>query len=371
MGKSSLSIENLISPSILRIRPYIPGKPIEEVKRELGLKKVIKLASNENPLGPSPKAIKAIKNYTSRVHIYPDAAGYYLRKTLSKKFKVDEDNIILGNGSDEIISIATRLFVRKGDQAIMGDPSFLMFKIDTQLSEGEAISVPLKNFELNIPEMLKFITPRTKIIFIANPNNPTGTIIRKKDMEERFRFLPSNVLIISDEAYHEYVEDPDYPQNMKWIRKGKNLMVLRTFSKIYGLAGLRIGYGIAKKEIINILNRARPPFNVNSLAQVAALASLNDREHLDKSKKLIKEGKKFLYQILEKMRIPFVPTQANFILIKIGKKNKEVVSELLKRGIIVREMGSYNLPQYIRLTIGTREENEIFIRELKSTISLP
>ncbi|MCD6318176.1 histidinol-phosphate transaminase [Candidatus Aerophobetes bacterium] len=365
---SKFSIEKLVSSDILRIRPYIPGKPVEEVKRELGLKKVIKLASNENSLGPSPKAVEAIKNYAFRIHLYPDGAGYYLRKSLAKKFKLDKENIILGNGSDEIVSLLTRFFIQKGDQVIMGDPSFLMYKIDTQLSGGKVIPIPLKNFKLNISEMLRSITPQTKIIFIANPNNPTGTIVRKKEVEDLFKFLPSSILIIFDEAYCEYVEDPDYPQTLEWVRKGKNLIILRTFSKIYGLAGLRIGYGIAKKEIIDILNRARPPFNVNSLAQIAALASLSDIEHLHRSKKLVKEGKKFLYHSLKEMEIPFVPTQTNFILIRTGEKTKEIVDELLKRGIIVRGMESYNLPQYIRLTIGTQEENETFIRELKSIL---
>ncbi len=367
MNKSSFPIEKLIiSPDILKIRPYVPGKPVAEVKRELKLKKVIKLASNENSLGPSPKAIEAIKNHASYTHIYPDGAGYYLKKRLAKKFNVSQDNIILGNGSDEIVSLLTRFFIQREDQVIIGDPSFLMYKIYTQLSGGDIIFVPLKNFELNIPEMLKFVTPKVKIIFIASPNNPTGTIVKKKDIEDLFKFLPSSVLIVLDEAYHEYVEDPDYPQTLKWVKKGENLIILRTFSKIYGLAGLRIGYGIARKEIIDILNRTRSPFNVNSLAQVAALASLDDKEHLDRSKRLVKEGKKFLYQNLREIKVPFVPTQANFILVKTGEKTKEIIAELLKRGIIVRGMGSYNLPQYIRLTIGTQEENETFIRELQS-----
>jgi len=336
-------VYKMVPRSILSLNPYVPGKPIEEVKRELGISEVIKLASNENALGASPKAVQAIQDHLSRIHLYPDGGAWYLKRDLARHLEVSP----------------------RGDEAIMGDPSFLMYKIDTQLSQGEVICIPLKNFQMDIFAVLKAITPRTKLVFISNPNNPTGTITPKEDMKKLLQKVPSHVLIISDEAYYEYVDDPDYPDTISWIKKGKNIVVLRTFSKIYGLAGLRIGYAVAREKIISLLNRARPPFNVNSLAQVAARASLKDKEHLNKSRKLIKEEKEFLYNHLRRLGISFLPTQANFILIESGKKTKEIILALLKKGIIVRGMEAYNLPHHIRLTIGTREQNEAFVREFQ------
>ncbi|MFQ6066458.1 MAG: histidinol-phosphate transaminase [bacterium] len=353
---------------ISKIEVYQPGKPIEEVKREFGLKNIIKLASNENPLGPSPKAVKAIRSYASKINFYPDGGNYYLKKALGEKLGIKEDSIILGNGSDEIVSLITRIFLQKGDDTIMGDPSFLMYKIDTQLSRAKATPVPLKNFRLNLSEMSKAIGPKTKIIFISNPNNPTGTIITKDEVDHFLRDIPHRVLTVFDEAYYEYVEDPNYPQSIDLLDRNSNIIILRTFSKIYALAGLRVGYGIGNPEIIGLLNKARPPFNVNSLAQVAALASLEDENQVNRSKSLVREGKAFLYSNLRRLKVSFIPTQANFILIKIGKKAKDVEVKLLKKGIIVRGMGAYNLPHYIRVTIGTKPQNEEFIKSLQATL---
>jgi histidinol-phosphate aminotransferase len=364
-NKNQDPVYKMVPQSILTLNPYLPGKPIEEVKRELGISEVIKLASNENALGASPKAIQAIEDYLSRIHLYPDGGAWYLKKDLAEHLGVTPENIILGNGSDEIVSLITRIFIQRGDEAITGDPSFLMYKIDTKLSQGEIICIPLKNFQMDVPAVLKAITPRTKLIFISNPNNPTGTITPGKEVEKLLQKIPSHILVISDEAYYEYVDDPDYPDTISWIKKDKNIVILRTFSKIYGLAGLRIGYAVARERIISLLNRARPPFNVNSLAQVAARASLKDEEHLNKSRRLIREEKQFLYKHFTKIGVSFLPTQANFILIESGERTKEIVLALLKKGIIVRSMEAYNLPHHIRLTIGTREQNEAFIREFQ------
>ncbi len=358
----------LVPKNILEITPYVPGKPIEEVKRELGLSRVIKLASNENALGPSPKAVQAIKESLSRIHLYPDGGAWYLKRDLASYLQVAPENIIPGNGSDEIVSLLTRIFIQPGDEAIMGDPSFLMYKIDTQLARGKLICVPLKCFKMDTSAILKAITSRTRLIFISNPNNPTGTITSAEALQKLMEEIPPHVLVVSDEAYHEYVDDPSYPETISLIKEGKNIVVLRTFSKIYGLAGLRIGYAVARESIISLLNKVRPPFNVNSLAQVAARAALKDKEHLEKSQKLIREEKNFLYDSLHRLKIPFVPTQANFILIETGERTPEIILALLKKGIIVRGMKPYNLPHHIRLTIGTREENETFIRELQSLI---
>ena len=354
---------------IYKIKAYQPGKPIEEVKREFKLKNVIKLASNENPLGPSPKAVEAIREYASKINFYPDGGSYYLKKALGEKLGVKEDSIILGNGSDEIVSLITRIFLQKGDEAIMGDPSFLMYKIDAQLSRANVASVSLKSFRLDLSEMSKAVGPKTKLIFISNPNNPTGTIITEDEVEHFLRDIPPRILAIFDEAYYEYVEDTNYPQSIDLLDGNSNIIILRTFSKIYGLAGLRVGYGVGSPEIIELLNKARPPFNVNSLAQVAALASLEDKDQVNRSKILVREGKEFLYSNLRRLKIFFIPTQANFILIKVGKKAKDVAAKLLKKGIIVRGMGAYNLPHYIRVTIGTKPQNEEFIRNLQTVLS--
>lgn len=354
---------------IYKIKAYQPGKPIEEVKREFELKNVIKLASNENPLGPSPKAVEAIRGYASKINFYPDGGSYYLKKALGEKLGVKENSIIFGNGSDEIVSLITRIFLQKGDEAIMGDPSFLMYKIDTQLSRANVASVPLKSFRLDLSEMSKAIGPKTKLIFISNPNNPTGTIITEDEVKRFLRDIPPRILAIFDEAYYEYVEDTNYPQSIDLLDGNSNIIILRTFSKIYGLAGLRVGYGVGSPEIIELLNKARPPFNVNSLAQAAALASLEDKDQVNRSKILVREGKEFLYSNLRRLKIFFIPTQANFILIKLGKKAKDVAAKLLKKGIIVRGMRAYNLPHYIRVTIGTKPQNEEFIKNLQTILS--
>jgi len=319
-------LQSLAIPDILKIKTYQPGKPVEEVKRELGLKKVIKLASNENPLGPSIKAVEAIKNYANKVNFYPDGGSYYLKKALAEKLGVEEEKIILGNGS-------------------------------------------LNNFKLNLSAMAGRVSPKTKLIFISNPNNPTGTIVEEKEVKDFLRDLPGQTIVIFDEAYFEYVENKNYPRSIDFLDGRNNVVILRTFSKIYGLAGLRIGYGIAQSQIIEILNRARPPFNVNSLAQVAALASLRDEDQITQSRKLISQEKKFLYSHLEKLKLSYIPTQANFILIKIGKKAPDVEKRLLEKGIIVRGMEAYNLNEYIRLTIGTRQQNEEFVRALGKALS--
>jgi len=360
---SDLGVEHL-----LEVKSYVPGKPIDEVKRELGLNRVIKMASNENPLGPSPKAVQAIRDSAGEVHLYPDGGAFYLKRALAKKLGVHEHNLILGNGSDEIVSLATRVFLRDGAEAIVGHPSFLMYGIDTRLSRGELISVPLNQLRLDLPAMKRAITPRTRLIFVDNPNNPTGTMVENKEVQSFLSGLPVHLVVVFDEAYHEYVESASFP-NLLDDFDSQNIIILRTFSKIWGLAGLRIGYGVASKEIVDILNRCRPPFNVNSLAQVAALASLNDQEQIKKSRELVREGKKFLYLQLRKMNLSFVPTQTNFILVKVGERAQEIESQLLHLEIIVRSMVGYSLPCYLRVTIGTGEQNEAFISRLKRILS--
>lgn len=348
---------------ISSIRPYVPGKPIEELERELGIKGSIKLASNENPLGPSPLATEAVRNALNSLNRYPDGSGYYLRKELSKRLSVEPENIVLGNGSNELLDIAVRTFLRPGDEAVMAEPSFVVYSMAVQSIGARPVQVPLKDYTHDLKTMLEAVTDRSRIVFIANPNNPTGTINRKDEFDLFIERLPEGILTVVDEAYYEYVSDPEYAESMKHFRQGKDILILRTFSKIYGLAGLRIGYGIAQNHITDEMNKVREPFNINSAAQVAALNALDDTEHLRKSMENNERGKSYLYRELEKLGLDFVPTEANFIYLRI-KGSLALYERLLKKGVIIRPMGT----DAIRVTIGLPEENERFIKELKTLI---
>jgi len=344
------------------IKPYVPGKPMEELERELGIKGSIKLASNENPLGPSPMALAAIKDATRDLNRYPDGGGYYLKNALADTLAAAPDNLILGNGSNELLDMAARTYMRPGDDAVMATPSFVVYALAVQSMGCRAIQVPLKEYTHDLSAMLAAVTDKTRIIFIANPNNPTGTINRKEEFDYLIENLPEGILTVMDEAYYEYVSDPKYADSMQWFRRGKDILILRTFSKIYGLAGLRIGYGIAKAEIITEMNKVRPPFNTNSMAQVAALKALGDREHVGKSREINETGKKYLYRELERLGLGCVPTEANFIYMPV-EDSMALYEKLLMKGVIVRPMGPA-----VRVTIGLPRENERFIEALKTVI---
>lgn len=347
---------------IKTIKPYVPGKPIEELERELGIIGSIKLASNENPLGPSPRVIEALSKGIAGLNRYPDGSAYYLKKELSVRLGVSPEEIIFGNGSNEVIELAVRTFLAPGDEAISASPSFVVYSTIVQSAGGRNIIVPLKDWRHDLDAMANQITGKTKIIFIANPNNPTGTINTDTEMDAFIKRVPENVLVAVDEAYNEYVTSPEYADSMKHFRRGRNILILRTFSKIYGLAGLRIGYGIANASIITEMNKVRQPFNVNSPAQAAALAALEDDGHVEKAKKINEEGKRFLYDELKSMHIDYVPTEANFIYIILREKSAATLyNELLMEGVIVRPMGSSE----IRVTIGLPEENRRFIQAFK------
>lgn len=351
-----------VSEHIRTIRPYVPGKPIEELERELNIKNAIKLASNENPLGPSPLAIKALRKGITVLNRYPDGGCFYLKKALSKKLGIMEDEIIFGNGSNEVIELAVRTFLMPGDEAIMAHPSFVVYSMIVQAAGGKNIIVPLKEWRHDLNTMASMITDRTRLIFIANPNNPTGTINTGNEMDSLMEKVPDGVLIVIDEAYYEYVTSKDYPDTMKYLRDGRDILILRTFSKIYGLAGLRIGYGIAKADIINEMNKVRQPFNINTLAQLASISALEDEGHIVKSREINEEGKEFLYKEFSSMGIDFLPTEANFIYIPLKKDNAGLLyNELLKMGVIVRPMDE----SHIRVTIGLPKENKRFVIALK------
>jgi len=346
------------------ISPYVPGKPIEELERELGITNSIKLASNENPLGPSPKAVAAMKKVLDDQNRYPDGSGYYLSQALAKKYDIGLSQIILGNGSNELIELAVRTYVQSGDEVISADPSFVVYKMITQAAGGTNVIVPCRELRHDLDAMADRITQKTKIIFICNPNNPTGTMNTVTEMNRFLERVPEQVLVVLDEAYFEYVTHAEYPDGLDYLNAGKNVLVLRTFSKIYGLAGLRIGYGMTKPEIAETMNKVRQPFNTNAPAQVGALAALGDRKHVEKSVAINNEGKQFLYQSFGQFGIKYVPTETNFIFFETALEGKAVYAALLKQGVIIRPMG----PKYLRVTIGLPEENKRFIVELEKIV---
>ncbi|MBN1353415.1 MAG: histidinol-phosphate transaminase [Candidatus Omnitrophica bacterium] len=358
----------LARKNILKIKPYIPGKPIEEVKRQLGLKKVIKLASNENALRPSGAVIRAARRAVLSANRYPDGGCFYLKKELSKRFKVKPGRIIIGNGSDEIIILAVKAFLAKGEEVIIAKQTFLIYEIASQIGEAKIRYAPLKNYRYDIDAIIRLITDKTKMIFIANPDNPAGTYLGKREIERLVRSAPRDTILYFDEAYFEFAKNmKDFPDTMKYLGR-KNVIVTRTFSKAYSLAGLRIGYGFSSENIIECLNRVREPFNVNSVAQEAAIAALCDKAYLDKTLKLVQNGKAYLYEKLGSLGIKYVPSATNFILIDVGMNSKTVFKRLLKRGIIVREMSPWKLKNFIRVTIGTVKENRVFIKALKEIL---
>jgi histidinol-phosphate aminotransferase len=344
------------------INPYVPGKPIEELEREFGIKDSVKLASNENPVGPSKKALKALDGELFKaVNRYPDGGAFYLIKALAGKLGVGGDSLVLGNGSNELIEIAVRTFMRPGDDAVMAWPSFVVYPMAVQAQGCNAIKVPLADFRHDLDSMAGAITEKTRMVFVANPNNPTGTINKREEFDRFMEKVPEDVLVVVDEAYFEYVADPEYADGMKHLSAGRDVLVLRTFSKIYGLAGLRIGYGITKPGIASEMDKIREPFNTNTPAQAAALAALADEEHIERSRKINNEGKEYLYRELDTLGVTYVPTEANFIFMFPGQGASEVYGSLLREGVIVRPMGE----DAIRVTIGLPEENRRFIEGFK------
>lgn len=360
-------MKELVRKNILDVKPYVAGKPIEETKRQLGLKEVIKLASNENPLGPSPMAIQAIRKVLSGVNRYPDSQSFYLKKKLGRHLNIEPNNLVLGNGSDELIDIIIKTFVEEDESVITADVTFLEYEIISQVIGRRVIKVPLRYFKYDLGSIKRMIDKKTKLIFIANPNNPTGTYVTKYEIEDFLNGLPERLLVVMDEAYDTFVDVDDFPGSLKYI-KNKNVIILKTFSKAYGLAGLRIGYAVADAELVSYMERVRQPFNVNLLAQAAAIQALDDKKFLRKSRKLILQGKGYIYDNLTKLGIAYVPSITNFILIDVGRDGVEVFRAMLKYGVIVRDMKQYGLDNFIRVTIGTRKENERFIKVLRKVL---
>lgn len=361
--------KSLILKGILDLKPYIPGKPIEEVKEELGLEEVIKLASNETSIGPSSLAVEAIKKEIENINLYPEGSSRLLREKIAHKLKVDKEMIIVGNGEDDIIDLIGMAFINEGEEVITGEITFPAYETAAKIMGGKLIPVKLKEYTYNLEGLAQRMNERTKIIFISNPNNPTGTIVTKEEANNFIKNVPKDIVVVFDEAYYDYVEDKNYPNSVSYALEGKNVIVLRTFSKIAGIAGVRIGYGIAKPELISYLRRVVNPFTTNRLAQVAALASLDDEEHYRKVLNSNQEGKRYLYRELKELGIFYVPTEANFIFIDLKRGSKDIFEKLLKKGIIIRPGETWGCPNFIRVTIGTPYENEKFINALKEVLN--
>ncbi|TKS59046.1 MAG: histidinol-phosphate transaminase [Nitrospira sp.] len=353
-----------VHPDIQSLSPYVPGKPIDELQRELGLTRVIKLASNENPLGPSPKAVAALAGANDTLHRYPDGGAYRLRQAIADRWKVTSEQVILGNGSDEILGLLARTFLAPGDEAVMADHTFVIYKMEVTAAHGTPVVVPLVNWTHNLEAMAQAITPRTKLLFICNPNNPTGTMVSAEAIRRLMAKVPDDVIVVFDEAYFEYVRDPQFPDTIAYVKAGRNAIVLRTFSKIYGLAGLRVGYGISTPEITNFLNRVRPPFNANSLAQRAALAALGDDEHVAKSRAVNAAGMEQVGNGLRALGVTSVPSEANFLYFDVNRDGRQVFEAMLREGIIVRHIDGTML----RVTIGQSDENTAFLQALKKVL---
>jgi histidinol-phosphate aminotransferase len=357
-------------PAIERLTPYSPGKPIEDVKREFGLTDVIKLASNENPLGPSPKAVAAMRDALDGVNLYPDGAAQALKQALGAYWDVPTGCLTLGNGSDEVIHCLGLAYLRPGDTIVEGTPSFSLYTAAALLNEATSIKVPLTDdMRHDVDAMAGAVDEHTRMVFVANPNNPTGGMNTGREIEQLMDRLPSHVLLVLDEAYSEYVESPEYPASIEYVREGRPVIVLHTFSKIYGIAGLRVGYGIARPDIIHAVEQVREPFNVNSLAQAGALAALSDTAHVERSRKANAEGKRTLTAAFDRLGLPHAPTEGNFILVDVKRNCREVYDALLRAGVIVRTGDVFGLPTWLRVTIGAPEENARFIYELERILA--
>jgi len=362
------SIWDYANPQLRSLAVYEPGKPIEETARELGAdaSSIIKLASNENPLGPSPKARAAMQSALDGAHLYPDGGGYYVRGALAGKLGVPADHIILGNGSNEIIEFIGHAFLHPESEIITPEHAFIAYKIIAKVFGATTKEIPAPDFQQDLDAVVNAITPKTRAVFIANPNNPTGTLVSLEAIGRFMRAVPEHVIVVFDEAYYEYVDSP--PDTLQFVRDGRNVIVLRTFSKIHGLASVRLGYGIARPELIGVLQKTREPFNVNGLAQAGAVAALGDDAHQRRTKEITDTGRSYFEDEFRAMNLPFVPSAGNFVLVKVGD-GAAIFRELLTRRIIVRALKGYNLPAWVRISIGTMEQNRACIAALREVLS--
>ena len=351
------------------LKPYVPGTPIEEVQREYGLEDVIKLASNENPLGPSPKAVTAIREALPSLNRYPDGKSHDLACALADTCGVEPEWVIVANGADGIIVQTCLAYLDEGSEVVVSASSFAVYDIFTQIMRARLVKTPLKNYGLDLEAMAGAITPRTRIVFVCNPNNPTGTIVLADEVAAFMERVPDDVLVVFDEAYYEFVDCADYPRSLDYVRQGRaNVLVMRTFSKNFGIAGIRLGYAIGAPEILAPLQRVKEPFAVNSLAQVAGVAALEDTDFLDRTLEITRRGRRYLKDQFEELGLETVPSHTNFVLVRIGPEALDVQQALLRRGVIVRPCTAYDLPEFLRVTVGTQDENARMIRALAEVL---
>jgi histidinol-phosphate aminotransferase len=364
-----MSVLTALNPTLANLPVYQPGRPIEEVAREhnLPVESVIKLASNENPLGPSPKAVAAMRKALDTLHLYPDGNAFYLKRKLAEKLAVKSDQIAFGNGSNEIIEFIGHALMRPGVDVIVSEYCFAIYPIMARMFGANVVSVPARGLGHDLPAMLRAITPQTRVMFVANPNNPTGTLAPKEEIEQLVAEVPDSVLLVMDEAYVDFLENPADLLPLVRNRQKPNLLLMRTFSKIYGLAGLRLGYGVGHPELISALEKVRQPFNINSLIQAGAIAALEDAEHLERTKQNNAQGLQFFCEELRCLKIEVTPSAANFILVRVGDGQK-IFEAMQRQGVITRPMGGYKLPEWIRITIGTPEENRRCLAALKDAL---
>lgn len=350
----------LVPPYVASLTPYVPGKPIEEVEREYGVSDVAKLASNENALGPSPRALAAAREAAARLHLYPDGSAFYLRNALAAKLGVEPREVFVGNGSNELIELLVRTFVLDGEEVLTSAQSFIAYKLAAQAHGRTLVEAPMKaRFHYDLDAIKKLLSRRTKVVFLANPDNPTGTWFAEQELIPFLDAVPKDTLVALDEAYVEFVDAPGFQDSLALRRKYPNVVVLRTFSKIYGLAGVRLGYGVARPEVVEYLDRVRAPFNVNLVAQAAGVAAIEDVEHVERSRRLVREERPFLTEGLKALGATVVPSQGNFVLADFpGRPGKEMFEALLAQGVVVRPMGGYGFPTAQRITVGLRRENE-------------
>lgn len=366
----------LAAPGVADLMPYQPGKPVEELERELGITDSVKLASNENPLGPSPLAIARIRTELDGLGLYPDGNGFALKQALGEMLDVSQEQITLGNGSNEILELVARTFLRVGDEVIFSAHAFAVYPIVTQAVGGVACVAAANSVDHAMPyghdleAMRGLVNYKTRLIFIANPNNPTGTWLLEAELERFLQAIPETVIVVVDEAYFEYVIADDYPDTTKWLSRFPNLVVTRTFSKIYGLAGLRIGYGVSSETIADLLNRVRQPFNTNALAQSAACAALEDTKHVRDSVSMNLEGLQQLQAGFAAMGLESIPSVANFLTVNLQRSGLEVYDRLLRQGVILRPVDNYGLPDYLRLTVGTQQQNQRVLEALQQVLSV-
>jgi len=364
-----MDLRLLVPEWIRTLTPYPPGMPIEELERELGIRDSIKLASNENPLGQSPRAIEAIVRALPQLHRYPDGSAFYLKRRLAERHGVSPDEIIVGNGSNELIELVVRTFLRPRDEAVMADQAFVVYRMVVQAVAATPKIVPLRHFTHDLEAMAEAVTPRTRIVFLANPNNPTGTIFRRSAWETFLRALAGRqLLVVADDAYAEFATDPEYPDTIA-CRDAASVPIvsLRTFSKLYGLAGLRVGYAVAPVEVIDAFGRVRQPFNVNALALVAAQAALDDHEDVARTLAVTHEGMAYLTAEFDRLGLPWVPSNANFVLVRVGHGGR-VYDQLLRRGVITRPMDGYGLPDHLRVSVGLPDENARLVGALEAVL---